>query len=52
MIKFFMNLFNFGKKKDFMEVELDRENGVMKITTNRSLTPREIMDILRKELEE
>jgi len=47
-----MNLFNFGKKKDFMEIEFDRENGVMKIKTNRDLTPKDIIDILRKELSE
>lgn len=50
MFKFLKNLFNLGKEKDFMEVEVDRENGRMTITTNRELSPKDIIDILREHL--
>lgn len=53
MFRFLMNLFNLGKNKkeeDFLEVEVDKENGRMVIKTNRELSPKEIMDILEEHL--
>lgn len=50
MIKFLMNLFNIGKKKDDIEVEVDEENGRMTIVTSRNLTPDEIIEIMKRYL--
>lgn len=50
MFRFFRNLFNIGKKKDYMDVKIDKAHGIMTITTDKELSPKEIMDILREHL--
>ena len=50
MFRFFKNLFNIGKKKDFMEVEIDVDKGRMVIHTNKVLSPEEIIEILEQHL--
>ena len=54
MIKFLMNLFNIGKEKkeDEMQIEVDKDNRIIKVTSNKELSFDEIISIAKEYLDE